>query len=751
MRKSKNRTSVASVTISRRKFLQRSAGVTFVIGSTGIITACSSDSGSPADSPAVNAPSMDANIWVTINPDDSIRIMYGGTEMGQGSMTTTPLILAEHLDADWANVQVETVAIHDTAYGNPVFGNMLYTAGSTTVMAYFDKMVLAGTQARRMLLNAAGEHWGVAADELTTEPSVVVHSPSGRKMTYGEVVSLGHFPDEPPAIDASEIKSKDEYRYLGMDYQRIDVPSKVNGSAEYGMDVQVEGMAYAAVRRAPVEGDKPLDVDDSETRKVVGVTDVVVLPYGVAVVGETVEATVRGKAKLQVRWSEESRFREADTGKQIDHYAAKARDLDIEGTTWSEAGDVRTALANASTLIDATYTSEPAYHAQMEPMNTTASVSEDGKSAEIWVGTQTQSLSLLGAAQLLETSHEKITLHPLTLGGGYGRRSPFRQQYIDDALLVSRELKRPIKVIWSREDDIEAGVFRTAASQYLRAGFDAGGKLSGIHHRVAAPTVLESMNPMRWSMADGKDVITMFGSENTTYDIPNHLAEHVMLDRQSRVCAWRGVGTSYTKFAIESFLDEIAKLGDIDPLQFRLQLCHKNPRMLAVLQNVADMAEWSSPRDSGRALGIAVSSYHKSLSAGIVELSLNEKSGEIFVHKFWVVGDPGFVVSPGNSEAQVEGNIVFGLSAALKERITLTGGVVQQSNFHDYPIMRMAEVPEINVRVLSTDNPSTGVGELGLAMVGPAIANAISSLTGARIRHMPFTREKVLQALDARA
>lgn len=737
------------LSLNRRQFLQRSAGVTFVIGSAGVITACSSDSVSTPDASNPAAASLEANIWVTINPDDTIKIMYGGTEMGQGTMTTNPLVLAEHMDADWAKVTVETVAVHDTAYGNPIFGNMLYTAGSTTVMAYFDKMVMAGMQARKMLLNAAAAHWGVAVDELTTQPSVVIHAASERKLTFGEIVETGLIAAEAPAVELAEAKSRQDYRYLGKNVPRIDVPAKSNGTAEYGMDVQVDGMAYASIRRAPVEGERPLEVDDSETRKVSGVTDIVVLPYGVAVVADTVEASFWGKAKLKVKWSEESRFRNSDTEKQIQEYTEQAEDLTVAGTIWSETGDTRAVLAEAAEVIHATYTTDPAYHAQMEPMNTTASVSDDGKSAEIWVGTQTQSLSLMGAAQALGTTHEKITLHPLTIGGGYGRRSPLRQQYIDDALFVSRELKRPIKVIWSREDDIEAGVFRTAAAQHLRGAFDANGKLTAVQHRVAAPSILESMNPIRWKSAKGKDVISMLGAENSTYDIPNHLAEHILLDRQSRVCAWRGVATSYTKFAIESFIDELAAHRDIDPLEFRQQLCHQNPRMQNVLQLVADMAGWSTTRAEGRALGLAVSGYHKSLSAGIVELSLDTANGQVTVHKFWAVADPGFVVSPENSEAQVEGNIVFGLSAALKERVTVKNGYVQQTNFHDYRILRMAEMPEIETRLLSTDNPPTGVGELGLAMVGPAIANAIARLTGIRIRHLPLTPDTVMQALRA--
>jgi isoquinoline 1-oxidoreductase beta subunit len=733
--------------LNRREFIKSTAGVTFAVSATGLISACTE--GEPvAEVPPLDphADPLAPNIWVTVYPDDRIRIMYAGTEMGQGSMTATPLILAEHLDADWDNVDVETVAVHDTAFGNFVFANMLYTAGSTNVMAYFNKMRIAGTQARKMLVAAAASQLGVAEDGLTTLLSTVIHTPTGRRLSYGEVVSGGRFPVEIPEVDESEFKIPADYRYLGKNIMRIDVPSKVNGTAEYGMDVQVPGMLFAAIRRMPVEGEHPVEVDDSETLEVAGVTDVVTLPYGVAVLGETVEATHAGKDKLKVTWSEDSRFRKANTVEQLKEYGKAAEDLSISGTPWAETGDVAEAIAGADEVVSATYTTEPVYHAQMEPLNATASVSEDGKSAEIWVGTQTQSLTILGAAQALETTPENITLHPLTMGGGYGRRSPLRQQYIDDALFVSRAVGKPVKVLWSREDDIEVGRFRTAATQHMRGAFDADGKLIAIHHRVGAPTILETMNPMRWATAEGKDVITMLGSENTTYDIPNHMAEHVLTDRGSRVLAWRGVGTSYTKFAMESFIDELAQNRGVDPFEFRMQLCHKNPRMQNVLQNVADMADWSRPR-KGRVLGIAVSGYHRSLSAGIVEISIDDE--QLQVHRFWAVGDPGFVVAPSNAEAQVEGNVVMGLSAALKERITIENGHVKQSNFHDYPIIRMAELPEIETRVLSTEYPSSGVGELGLAMVGPAIANAIATLTGIRIRHLPLTPDIVAGALDS--
>ena len=750
---SKHQTIIAATVMNRRKFLQRTAGLTFAIGSGGLISACSDEAPATATQPGVVSNPLQANIWVTINTDDSIKIMFAGTEMGQGSMTATPMVLAEHLDADWGKVTVETVAVHDKAYGNPFFGNLLYSGGSSNVMAYFNIMRQAGTQARKLLLNAAADHWGVSVSELITEPSVVLHKPSGRKLRYGEIVAFARIPDEMPIVDESEFKQRSDYRYIGTDMPRVDVPSKVNGTAQYGIDVQVAGMSYASVLRAPVEGESPQQIDDGAARKVKGVTDIVRLPNAVAVVADTVEATKWGVEKLNVVWSRNSRFQSVNTDKLLDDYTIKARDLSIAGIPWDAQGDAVATINAAEKVIEAQYMTDPAYHAQLEPMNATASVSADGKVAEIWVGTQTQSLTILGAAQALGTSPDKITLHPLLLGGGYGRRTEFRQKYIDDALFISRELKRPIKVIWSREDDIKDGVFRSMASQYLRAAFDAEGQLVGWHHRVAVPSILEYMNPDQWKItrdkSGGKDVVSMLGAENSNkYDIANFLAEHIMVVRGSRVCSWRGVATSYTKFAAESFIDEIALSKGMEPLALRLQLCRNNDRLLTVLKTIADISEWSRPRQ-GTALGLALAGYNKSLSAGVAEVSIDQHTGKINVHKFWIVADPGLVVAPRNTEAQLEGNIVFGLSAALKERISIEDGVVQQSNFHDYQIMRMAELPEIVVKIITSDNPPSGVGELGLALAAPAVTNAIAGLTGTRIRQLPLTPDRVAAALKA--
>ena len=391
-----------------------------------------------------------------------------------------PLILADELDADWDKVKIETVAFHDEAYGNPFFQNMLYTAGSLTVQAYFDPLRRAGAQARKLLLQSAAAHWDVPVEELATEPSVVVHPASGRRLGYGEIVAFTELPETLPEVSDDELKPFGSHRYLGRDMPRRDMLAKSDGSAEFGIDVYVPDMVYASVLRAPVEDEEPVSIDDAAARAVDGVTDVVALPWGVAVVADTYEASKWGKEALDVTWSESSRFREANSATDLDAYVGQAEDLAQTGTAWRAAGELDAAMEGAAEIVEATYRSDPAYHAQMEPMNATAHVTEDGKAAEIWVSTQTQSLSILGAAEFLETTPDRITLHPMYIGGGFGRRTLRRQRYVEDALLVSKAVGRPVKVIWTREDDIKDGTFRNAAAQCLRAGFRRGRQPGGL-------------------------------------------------------------------------------------------------------------------------------------------------------------------------------------------------------------------------------------------------------------------------------
>ncbi len=726
--------------VSRRGFMSGAAGLTFTISVGTLATACDgvSDTSELA--------SVQPNAWVTIHPDNTVTIMSPAAEMGQGSMTGVPLILAEELDADWDTVNIEQVNDNWAAYGNPFFGGILYTGGSTAISAYFKPLRVAGAQARRLLMEGAARKWGVPLAELTTRPSLVVHAASGRSMTYGEAATLVEVPEQLPEITDADLKPASEFRLISHSVPRRDVPLKVNGTAQYAMDVQLPGMVYAAVMRSPVEGETPVAIDDAETRKVKGVLDVVSLPYGVAVIGETVEATRFGKDVLSVTWTEDSEARKFDSTRDLAAYSKAANDLERTGVPWRDTGDAKAGLEAAAKVVQREYQCDYTYHAQMEPLNATAAVNEAGDGAEVWGGTQSQTLAILASARALGTTPDKIKLHAMLLGGGFGLRASLDQNFIVDAVLLSKEMKKPVKVIWSREDDVANGRFRPLVAQTMRGGLDEEGNLVAWNHRVAGPSVLENFNNFRWKQVEPKDVITMLGSEHTDYEIENFLAEHILVGRGARVAPWRGVATGYTKFAAEAFMDELAEEAGMDALEFRLKILDKRARK--VMETVAEMADWGRKRE-GTSLGLASAGYHASKGAGIAEISVNRETGDIRVHNFWIAVDVGIPVQPFNIETQVEGAAIYGLSHALKERITVVDGRVQQSNFHDYQVMRMEDVPNIEVTIIATDNPPSAVGELGLPMTGPAVANAFWAATGKRLRSLPMSPDRVLEALKA--
>ena len=733
------------LTLNRRVLLKAGGGLLFTVGAAGLVAGCreAQDIGPGASSDVDQTP-ITPNIWVTLYPDNRIKIMFPATEMGQGSMTHVPLILAEEMDAAWELVDVETVAVHDKAYGNPIFGNFLYTAGSTAVEGYFDPLRIAGAQARLILLEAAANHWDVPVDDLETQPSRVIHSASDRSLSYGEIAAFARVPEALPSIDKSTLKPINTYRYIGKSVPRSDVPSKVRGAAEYGIDVEVPGMVYASVLHAPTEGQTPVTIDGEAARSSSDVIDIIELPSAVAVVAESYWSAVKARRKLKVTWSDTERSFNSES--DLENYAEAARDVTQRGTVWRNSGDVDAAFKDSAQSLQADYFSDYAYHAAMEPAAALAHVKDNGE-AELWVGTQTQSMTILGVAALLDITPEKVKLHPMLMGGSFGFRVPLHdQKWAEDALLTSKAIGKPVKVVWSREDDLKMGMYRPMAAQHMRAALDKAGAIIGWEQRVASASPLSFMNPIRWKGAKGKDIVAMNGSESRYYTVANKRAEHLIMDRRARICALRGVSASYTAFAAESFIDEVAHHNGQDPLDMRMALCTNAPRARTVLKTLGDVCEWGSARGE-RGIGLALAGYKKSIAAGAVELSVDKQTGEIELHKAWIVADIGLVVSPVNAKAQLRGSIVYALSLALKERITMREGQTEQNNFYDYPVLRMNEVPDIEVHILQTDNPPTGVGELGVPMVAPAISNAVYAATQARLRHVPFLPERVHAAL----
>ena len=591
---------------------------------------------------------------------------------------------------------------------------------------------MGGAQARRVLMDNVARQWGVPLEELGTEPSVVVHAKSGRRISYGEVVKFATVPAEPPKLGEADLKRPSQFRLIGKDMPRVDVPSKVDGSAKYGIDVRLPGMVYASVLEAPMEAAKAAKVNTEEVMKIRGVTRVIPMPFGVAVIGETVQATRNGRRALKVDWDfSGSPAKDFDSAQAKAEYARHGKDPNTKALEWFSKGDASKALADAPKQLTAEYFSEHCYHAQMEPMNCVARVSDDGKSAEVWTGTQSNFLATLAGAGVLKTTPNMITVHQHLLGGGFGRR--IAPDAVAQAIALANATKQTVKLMLTREDDLAAARPRPMTYQLLKAGLETNGRIVGWHHRMVAENVDAIAAPPRFKATGGKDLIGWRGMEQLYYDIPNILADGVRETRGMRVQPWRGIGAGYTKFAAESFLDEIAHATGKDPLALRLELAKDEPRVTAVLRAAAEMAQWSNPRPKDRALGIAFADYHDTLTAGIAEVSVERKTGRIRVHSYWIASDAGLIVQPENSSAQLESAVVYGLSAALTEELTVKAGAIRETNFHQYRVLRMADMPEIHTKLVVTDNSPTGMGEVGVPAVAPAIANAVFKLTGARV------------------
>ncbi len=721
---------------SRRGVLKGAAGLTFVLGAGGISAVhAATDATVP----------LNVNHWLSIGSDGVISVVFPSTEMGQSSYSTLPQILADELDAAWEDVVIQQLNEDDRRFGNKIFGGVLYTAGSTGVQFYFEPMRRAGAQARDVLLQIAARHLGVHKSRLQTEPSMVV-APDGTRISYGELVALGIGGVTVPDAETVPLKDRSEFRYIGKDVPRRDVFDKSTGRARFAIDVDLPNLAYGAVLRAPVEDERPLKINDAEVRAVEGVIDVVPLPDGVAVIAESLWTALGARDLLEVEWSKTSPARKFNSAETLVAYQAAAEDKDAEATVWTEKGDALEAISKADKTYSQLYISDYAYHGQIEPMAAVANVDADGQGAEVWAGTQTQSWTTHTVAETLGIPAENVRLNMMTMGGGFGRRTALIQNYVRDALLSSKAVGRPVKVIWTREDDVKNGTFRPLAAQKIEAGLTADGRLDGWYHRVATPTVIGYFNPRRWDAVRPKDVISMRGAESKFYGIKDFRADHIITERQARLAPYRGIGATYTSFAAEAFMDELAEQAGRDPLDFRLDLVEDNPRGRHLLEKVAEMSGWRQRGE--RALGLSFAGYSSSQAAGVAEVEVDE-AGEIRVVHFWAAVDAGLIVSPDNSHNQIEGGIIFGISSSLSERIEIENGEVMQNNYYDYLITRANQVPPIEIYMADVDAPPTGVGEVGTPMVSAAISNAFYALKGRRLRHLPFTPDRVMAALGS--
>ncbi|CAN1511637.1 Aldehyde oxidase/xanthine dehydrogenase, molybdopterin binding [Rhabdaerophilaceae bacterium] len=721
--------------VSRRGVLTGAAGLSFAFafGVSG------SDQSLAQSIAAINA-------YIRIRPDGSVLIFAPAPEMGQATNTTIPLIIAEELDADWSRVKIETAPVA-APYNHPVF-RAQFVVASLTTRAYWMPARSAGAQARRVLMEAAAARWSVPLTEVSTAPGVVVHTASNRRLSFGEIAGFATVPATLPEIKPEDLKKPADFRLIGKDVARWDVPAKSTGRETYAIDVQVPNMVHAAIARAPVMNGGPKSHNGDEVRKLPGILAVVALEQGVAVVAERVEQALAGRAALKIEWNATpaSTF-DSDAG--LKKYLADARDLAKDGVVGRKTGEIGPALANAARVISGEYTTDYVTHMQMEPLTCVASVTNDA--VEIWTGTQWPTKVREDAAKLAGVPVEKVKVNMQAMGGGYGRRA--QTEYASEAVLVSKAVGRPVKLMAAREDDVINAHSRPMTAHRIDVGLDADGKVTAWRHRLAADhVVLQVYGQARLDAQKGVDHIVMAHADVPLYDVPNHQAEHIYEESGVRTAAWRGIGAGANAFPIEAIVDDLARLSGQDPVAYRLAFL-KDARARATVQAAADMAGWPKARD-GASIGMAfarlgVPQLGESLAATVAETVLDRAKGDVRVTRLWCAVDVGLPVQPRNIRQQVEGSLIWGLSSAIKERVTFKNGAVEQSNFTDYPVLRLSEMPQIEIRIIRSGDIPLPVGELGLATVAPAISNAVLAMTGKRLANLPFTPARVLAALNS--
>jgi isoquinoline 1-oxidoreductase beta subunit len=730
-----------NTTISRRSFLKGS------LAATGLTIAVSV---TPFGYTLLNAAEKDGkaldsfspNVWLLITSDNKVTIYIGNSEMGQGVLTAQSMIIADELEADWKQVRIKQGGAMD-GFKSPILGGQI-TVGSGSLRGFYEPLRKAGAAGKAMLVKAAAETWGVPESECKAELGKVLHGKSKKSLTYGQLCEKAaklQVPQNPP------LKQESEFRYMGKPMPRVDVPEKVKGKAVYGLDVNVKGMLYAVIARPPAYGAKPQSVDQKTAEQVKGVVKVMQIPMGVAVCATSTEAALRGRDALKVEW-DKGVLPDMDN-KSIEK--TMLGDLDKPGALVQDTGDAKAALNAAKKKVEATYFVPFVAHATMEPMNCTADVRSDR--CDIWAPTQAQTATQGVAAKVAGLPPEKVYVNTTFLGCGLGRRA--RPDFVAEAVAISKAAGKPVKLMWTREEDLKYDAFRPATAQRIEGGLDAQGQLTGWSHRVSSVSILKGVNPA--AIKNGVDSYCLWGLWDTPdsphwnnriqYEIPNLHIEFTMSDLPMPVAPWRSVQNGPNAFPIECFMDELAHAAGKDPLEFRLQSLKNNKRATRVLQTVAEKAGWGKPIRKGEGRGIAQHACFGTWVAQVAELSVNKKDGSIKVHRVVVAVDCGPVINPGPLVEQIEGAVIMALSTALKEEVKFAKGGVATTNFEDYDIIRMSEVPEIEVHIVKSTDKIGGIGEPGVPPLAPAVANAFFNATGVRIRRIPLTPSVVQEAL----
>ena len=675
--------------------------------------------------------SFSPSAWIKIGSDDSVTIIVAKSEMGQGVMTSMPMLIAEELEADWSKVRIET-APANRVYAEPERGTQ-FTGGSRSVRKSWDQLRRVGAAAREMLIAAAAQEWQVSPQSCRAEKGVVVHEASGRRLSYG---ALAEAAAKLPVPDKPALKDPKDFTIIGKPIARLDTPSKVDGSGVFGIDVKVPKMLHATVLQCPVFGGKVATFNADKAMAVKGVRQVVEIDNALAVVADSFWSAKLGRDALEVKWDEGklAGLNSADISRAFVEAAKQ------QGLVARNEGDAASALSAAPKRIDAVYEVPYLAHATMEPMSCTAEVRLDG--ADVWAGTQSQTGTQFTTAKHTSLPPEAVAVHTTLLGGGFGRR--FEQDFIAQTVQIAKAVEVPVKVIWTREEDMQHDFYRPATYNRLSAALDDQGRVVAWSHRLVAPSIFARAMPSRLGK-DGMDAQAIEGAANLPYDIANIQVDWVKYEPGIPVGFWRSVGSSQNAFITECFVDELAHAAGKDPFEFRRSMLAKAPRQKAVLELAAAKAGWGGPLPEGHFRGIAVHEAFASYVAEVAEVSVSNK-GEVKVHRVVCALDCGMYVNPDTVAAQMEGGIVYGLTAALKGRITIKNGRVEQSNFDDYPMLRMEEMPKIEVHILSSSEAPGGVGEPGTPPIAPAVVNAIFAATGKRIRTLPIRAEDLHSA-----
>jgi len=665
------------------------------------------------------------NAFIRIGPDGGITLIMPQVEMGQGTYTSMPMLLAEELEVVPDQIRLEHAPPDNKLYANQFFGEQM-TGASSSVRAFYEPLRRAGATARAMLVAAAAASWNVDPGSCRAQKGVVTHTPSGRTLTYGVLAAKAA---ALPVPDKVTLKDPKDFSLLGTPAKRLDTPSKVNGTAQYGIDVRLPGMLIATVAASPVLGGKVTGIDEQKAKAVPGVRQIVQLDDAVAVVADHMWAAKQGLAALAVRWDDgpNAKLSTADIVQGL------AKASETAGVTARKDGDPVSVLAGAATKVEAVYESPFLAHVTMEPMNCTVHVRKDG--CEVWTGSQVLSRAQATAAAVTGFPLEKVVVHNHLLGGGFGRR--LEVDYVTQAVRIAKQVDAPLKVVWTREEDVQHDVYRPYYYDRIAAGLDPRGTPVVWTHRIVGPAIVARFLPPAFK--DGIDIDAVDGAVQLLYDIPAIQVEHVRHEEPVlNTGFWRGVGVTHNNFVIESFVDELAATSKQDPVAFRRALLGKSPRAMALLDVAAKEAGWGKPlpRGHGRGVALLYSGWGTYL-AQVAEVEV-AGSGDVRVHRIVCAVDCGRIVNPDIVRAQIESGVVYGISAALWGEVTLKNGRVEQSNFHNYRVLRMNEAPPIDVHLVRNNEAPGGIGEPGTAVTAPSLGNAIFAATGKRIRKLPL-------------